>query len=337
MPATVFKPHPNNVTTTLAGAYAAGSGSLVLAAGTGAAFGTAFPLNVTAAAIGSYGTPSEVETIFTVTGRATDTLTGVAAAEGTTDRAYAVGDRVDVRWTSGLATALEAAVNALENAVQPTGLPTQLIVNQGTLTAQLNTIQTSVTWNNASANFVHWYGSVTDTASSAGSWLQYMLVGGVAKWAIDKTGHVKAGAADAAFIDSGTVSATRLAGGSFTSGTWLRGDSTWQPLIVTKSVVAPSYNVLATDGLVLCDATSGGLTIQLPTATSVSANGTHEFIFWRTDAGANAIWVTVAGTDVVNPGGANHYAIPTGQGKYVRLVPTAPAGQPGWWWITGSN
>jgi hypothetical protein len=44
-----------------------------------------------------------------------DTLTGVSATEGTTDRAYAAGDRVEVRWTGGLATAIEGAVNGVEN------------------------------------------------------------------------------------------------------------------------------------------------------------------------------------------------------------------------------
>jgi len=113
--ATSFRPHPNNVSAALAANYAAGSGSLVLAGGSGAAFGSTFPMLVTVATAATVGTPGEVSTIFTVTGRSTDTLTGVSAAEGTTDRAYATGDRCDVRWTSGLASAIEAAVNGVEN------------------------------------------------------------------------------------------------------------------------------------------------------------------------------------------------------------------------------
>jgi hypothetical protein len=112
---TTFRPHPNNVSTSLASAYSAGGGSLVLAAGTGAAFGSTFPMTVTVAQAANVGTTAEVNTIFTVTGRTTDTLTGVTAAEGTTDRAYAAGDRVEVRWTGGLATAIETAVNGVEN------------------------------------------------------------------------------------------------------------------------------------------------------------------------------------------------------------------------------
>ena len=114
---TTFRPHPNNVSTALAGNYTAGSGSLVLASGTGAAFGSVFPLTVTAITAATYGTPGEVLTIFNVTGRTSDTLTGVSATEGTTDRAYAIGDRVECRWTSGLAAVVETAVNALENTV----------------------------------------------------------------------------------------------------------------------------------------------------------------------------------------------------------------------------
>jgi hypothetical protein len=113
--ATVFRPHPNNCTSTLASGYTAGSGSLVLAAGTGAAFGSTFPILVTAATAATLGTPGEINTIFQATGRTADTLTGITAVEGTTDRNYAIGDRVDVRWTSGLAIALEFAINAVEN------------------------------------------------------------------------------------------------------------------------------------------------------------------------------------------------------------------------------
>lgn len=114
--ATTFLPHPNGVTTTLQSSYTAGSGSLVLATGTGSRFGTTFPIRVTVAAQATYGTPSEVLTIFDVIGRSNDTLTGVAASEGTTDRNYAAGDRVEVRWTNGMAAAIEGAVNALEAA-----------------------------------------------------------------------------------------------------------------------------------------------------------------------------------------------------------------------------
>ncbi len=119
--ATTFRPHPNNVSTALAANYTAGSGSLVLAAGTGAAFGSTFPLTVTVAQAANVGLTTEVNTIFTVTGRTTDTLTGVAATEGTTDRAYAIGDRVEPRWTGGLATAIESAVNGVENSTGITG------------------------------------------------------------------------------------------------------------------------------------------------------------------------------------------------------------------------
>jgi hypothetical protein len=113
--ATSFRPHPNNVSAALAANYTAGSGSLVLASGAGAAFGSTFPMTVTVAQAANVGLTTEVNTIFTVTGRTTDTLTGVSAAEGTTDRAYAIGDRVEPRWTGGLAAAIETAVNGVES------------------------------------------------------------------------------------------------------------------------------------------------------------------------------------------------------------------------------
>jgi hypothetical protein len=127
--ATTFRPHPNNVSATLAVARAAGSGSLVLEPGAGARFGSVFPMTVTAITAFTYGTPQEASTILNVTARAGDTLTVSGPIEGTTDRDFAVGDHVDVRYTDAQAKALESAVNALENGV--------LYLAGGTISGQL--------------------------------------------------------------------------------------------------------------------------------------------------------------------------------------------------------
>jgi hypothetical protein len=113
--ATVFKAHPNNVSVPLGAAYTAGSGSLVLQNGGGVRFGTTFPLVATVATAASYGQPGEINSIFLVTGRTGDTLTGVSATEGSTDRNFDVGDRCDCRWTDGMARSIEGAVNGVEN------------------------------------------------------------------------------------------------------------------------------------------------------------------------------------------------------------------------------
>jgi hypothetical protein len=112
---TTFRPHLNNVSTTLFSAHASGSGSLSLAPATGSKFGSTFPFTVTVITAATYGSPAETLTVFNVTGRTTDTLTGCTAIEGTTDQAFSVGDRVEMRWTNALATAIEGAVNGVEN------------------------------------------------------------------------------------------------------------------------------------------------------------------------------------------------------------------------------
>ena len=114
--ATQFDSFVNNAYALLASPHAAGSGSLALAAGSGAQFGSTFPIRVTAITAATYRTTAEVLTIFTVSGRSVDTLTGAAAVEGTTDQAFAAGAVVEMRWTAGEANQISSSVNALENA-----------------------------------------------------------------------------------------------------------------------------------------------------------------------------------------------------------------------------
>jgi hypothetical protein len=110
---TVFTTPKNDVTTTLGSAYTAGSGSLVVASGTGVRFGspsTGAPIRVTCirASDGAYS-------ILKVTGVASDTLTIASALEGTTDINLSVGDVVAIRVSAGYVTDAYAAINALES------------------------------------------------------------------------------------------------------------------------------------------------------------------------------------------------------------------------------
>ena len=98
---TTFDTPLNQVCSHLGSAYVAGSGSLSLIAGGGAQFGSAFPLRVTVITAATYGSTGEVQTIYQVSGATGDTLTGISAIEGTTDRAYSVADVVEMRWTAG--------------------------------------------------------------------------------------------------------------------------------------------------------------------------------------------------------------------------------------------
>ena len=114
--ATTFDTFVNNAHATLAGAYTPGSGSLTLTAGQGAQFGSTFPIRVTLITAATYRTSSEVSAIYTVSGRSTDTLTGVAVAEGTTDQAFAADTVVELRFTAAEANMISTAINTLQNA-----------------------------------------------------------------------------------------------------------------------------------------------------------------------------------------------------------------------------
>jgi hypothetical protein len=92
---------------------------LVLTSGTGALFGpvsVTAPVRFTVVTAATYGTASEVSTIYQATGISGDVLSGVLAIEGTTDRNYSVGDKVEARPTQGSFGDVYAAVNAIENA-----------------------------------------------------------------------------------------------------------------------------------------------------------------------------------------------------------------------------
>lgn len=103
----------NNASSRLASGRAQGSGSAQVRAGDGALFGTptpSAPIRVT------FQSAAGLVTIFECTGRTGDTLAGLVAIEGTTDRAFASGDVVACRPTAGALTDLHSAVTDLATA-----------------------------------------------------------------------------------------------------------------------------------------------------------------------------------------------------------------------------
>lgn len=106
----------NTFKTTLGVAHTAADGQLVLATGAGAALG-ALPANriYRVVALRNAGTPAEqILAIFEATGLSTDTLTGVTAAEATTDVNLAQGTSIHVRDTAGYFAEIQTAVNNIE-------------------------------------------------------------------------------------------------------------------------------------------------------------------------------------------------------------------------------
>jgi hypothetical protein len=115
----------NNAASTVGATYTAGSGTLTLAAGTGARFGAAFPILVST----FYSLDGVPKSILSVSGRTGDVLTITGAVDGTTDVDLAVGDVVlcgtaslYIEELQALALANEAAVEGLDSeAVKLTG------------------------------------------------------------------------------------------------------------------------------------------------------------------------------------------------------------------------
>jgi hypothetical protein len=314
---TTFRPHPNNVSTTLAGAYTAGGTTLTLASGAGPLFGNTFPMLATVAQAGSYGSPGEVDTIYSVTARTGDVLTIAAGGvEGTTDRNYAIGDRVEVRWTDGLAKSIEGAVNTLETTT--TNIQAGLLISQPNNTTGAVGLQITSTWNNSAVGFNALYMSITDTGSTPTSNLMAGLVGGVVKWRVDKTGTILAGAADGALITTGTIAPARLAtAGTPGANSFLRGDQAWVGVWNQTVLKSGPYTMAVNDRVVLVDPSSGSWILTLPSAAAAIGN---EYLITNNIAHAsNTVTIQRQGSDGIDAVISVVLSCTT-QFKYYRLV-----------------
>ena len=114
----------NNITAVVgAGGYTAGSGTLTLFTGQGALFPALganqfYRITVIQQAYAYLPTVTLANlTIYMATGKSVDSLTGVTAFEGTTDRNYNAGDVVDIRVTAGTINDIQTALVNLNTQV----------------------------------------------------------------------------------------------------------------------------------------------------------------------------------------------------------------------------
>jgi hypothetical protein len=139
----------NNARTTLGADHAIGSGTLTVKTGKGALFGTVFPIRVTVAQSSTLSSglivDTTTQTIFMVSGRSGDTLTGCTPTEGTSDHVYGRNDPIAALVTAGTIADLHAAITANTAAIAAkpdagafvTITGNQQIAGQKTLTSRL--------------------------------------------------------------------------------------------------------------------------------------------------------------------------------------------------------
>jgi hypothetical protein len=216
-------------------------------------------------ALNVYGQITDLSklTIFEATGRSGDVLTGVSVVEGTTDQAFAAGDTLAFLWTAGAAKELRDAINAGSGSVTsvaltvPTGLSVSgsPITSSGTLAVTLGVsgilkgsggsfVAATAGTDYAAASHNHddrYYteseidtlltgiggaadlDDLTDVAITSPASNQVLYYNGSA-WV---NGAVPTHSHAASDITSGTIATARLASGSASSSTFLRGDQTW--------------------------------------------------------------------------------------------------------------
>jgi hypothetical protein len=201
---TTFTTPVNNASSVLAADHAAGSGTLVLRGGDGALFGSTFPIRVTVASratlAGGRIVPNSTRTIYQVTGRTADTLTGLTAIEGTTDRAYRANDPVAALVTAGTLQEVQAAVNANTAAIAPVlgGLSGIVKGSAGTLSAAVAGTDYVAPAGSGSALTVTPAGATTSATLAARLAVQYDAVndfGAAGDGTTDDTAELQAGIA----------------------------------------------------------------------------------------------------------------------------------------------
>ena len=201
----VFYNVANNIARVpLTAAYVPGSGTMVL--GTSAASFPAPPFRITAITQATYGTISEVLTIFSVSaiadaspspGNCTLTL---SVGESTVDRPFAIGDLVDVRVTAGSVMDLNAALESI-----PAGSDQYIQFNKNGF---LGTSSSSFPFTyNYTTNIL-----AANKFSGDGSLLTNL---------------------NASNLVTGIVDTARLGSGTANNNTYLRGDHTWATPPVT--------------------------------------------------------------------------------------------------------
>jgi hypothetical protein len=113
---------------TLAAPHVVADGTLVLQPGTGSIFGSpssTHPLRVVVQSQSNFAR----YTVYRVTGRTTDTLTGISAIDGTADQAFAASDAtVSARITQSTITDIQDAINGLEVGAGSAGTVTTVSV-----------------------------------------------------------------------------------------------------------------------------------------------------------------------------------------------------------------
>jgi hypothetical protein len=126
---TNFFAFQNNARGTLASGYTVGGSQFILNPGQGSGFGSTFPINITAITNATYRSTAETLGIYQATGKSGDILTGVSGIENSTDRSYAIGDVIEMRWTAGEANLISSAISGLQN--YSTGGPWHFLLGLG--------------------------------------------------------------------------------------------------------------------------------------------------------------------------------------------------------------
>lgn len=185
----------NNATSTLASGINDSATSISVASGQGGLFPTLSGADVFYATISN--TAGAVE-IVQVTARSTDTLTVVRGQDSTTALSWLAGDKFELRATAAGLTAMAQTANNLSDLVSASTARTNL----------------GVTATGSDTTYAYRANNLSDLASASTARTNLGLA-------------TIAASGSASDLSTGTVGTARLASGTASSSTYLRGDQTW--------------------------------------------------------------------------------------------------------------
>jgi len=278
----------NNAESTVAdNPLAQAATTLNVPAGEGVNFPSTFPFRLTLSDEATYPDPGDDPDmeVTTCTARTTDALTIIRGEEGTADVAHALGTRVAMLITAGIIDELIAEV--VEDTTPQLGgdLESPLVIDtDGDYFGVTGTNNFAAMTVAANRHFILEFKAILTMTHHATN--------------LDLPGeaNITTSVGDVAEFFSTGANTVQCVSYTKADGTAVIGGAE-DDTVVTKVAGDSPYTATSSDDTVLCNATAGAITINLPTAVGISGK---KYNIKKTDSSANAATIDPNGAETID-------------------------------------